>query len=116
MMIGFDGRAVSAPASVPCCTSEVNSRVPATTANSVVSQLDTRKVFPMVKGRCSYGSVFTTRPRISDMPTPITVVRPTKIGVARTERSLIHSLRMAARRSRTTGDGADVEWSGAGRR
>ena len=49
--IGFDGRAVRAPASVPCCTSEVNSSVPATTANSVVSQLDTRKVLPMVNGR-----------------------------------------------------------------
>ena len=107
-MIDFDGRAVRAPASVPCCTSEVNSSVPATTANSVVSQLDTRNVLPIVNGRWSYGSSSTMLPRISDMPAPITAARPTKIAVARTDRSLIHSLRTAARRSRPVDDVAVV--------
>src|SRR3954464_6051705 len=71
--------------------------------------METRNVFPIVNGRCSYGSVLTTAPRINDIATPMTIDRPAKMAVARTERSLIHSLRIAARRSRMTGDGVAVE-------
>ena len=91
------GRAVNATASVPCCTSEVNSRVPATMASIVDSRVDTTSVLPSVNGRCSYGSVLTTAPSTTVMATPMSAVIASRAGVERSERSLIHSLRVAAR-------------------
>ena len=90
------GCAMTALARVPCWTSEVNISVPTMEASMVVSQVEKMNVWLIVNGSWVSGSVLTNVARIHDSRTPMTTVPARMAGVERSERSLIHSLRMAA--------------------
>ena len=63
---------------------------------SVVSHVEKMNVWLIVKTSSVFGSVLTNVARIHDSRTPMTTVTARMTGVERRERSLIHSLRMAA--------------------
>ena len=96
------GCAATALAIVPCWTSEVNSSVPMMVASTVVSHVEKMNVSPMVKGRCVSGSVLTNTARIHDSRTPMTGVRARIATLDRSDDTLIHSLRSAARTEATS--------------
>src|SRR5690606_10547314 len=89
------GWAVSADDRVPCCTSEVNMRVPVMTAITVDNQVGKLNEFPTVNTSRGSGSVLTNTASTQARMRPTAAVPERIATFERSERSLVHSLASA---------------------